>query len=189
MAIEIKSVSYKYTGISGGYPRISVTITTNLSSYYYKLSSNGYSKGSGNATSATYTIEDIGFNNVDTEYQLNIYVDDQQPMSTSANTTITIYTGIKLEDFSWKLNSYTGSDGKIYMNNYNNKPAPVTAEEWNRFCDAASDRGITITRAIQGGSMLAAVQSASNKLDIQLPEGNKVTLQFFTDLAKALNSK
>ena len=110
-------------------------------------------------------------------------------MSTSASTTITIYTGIKLEDFSWKLNSYTGSDGKIYMNNYNNKPAPVTAEEWNRFCDAASNKGITITRAVQGGSMLAAVKSASSKLGVQLPEGNEITLQFFDDLAKALNSK
>lgn len=94
-----------------------------------------------------------------------------------------------LQDFSWKLNSYIGSDGKTYMNNYNGKPAPVTADEWNRFCAAASDRGITITGATQGGSMLAAVQSASNKLGVDLPEGNKVTLQFFTDLAKALNNK
>lgn len=102
--------------------------------------------------------------------------------------------------FSWKLNSYV-SNGKTYMYNYNNKPAPITAEQWNRFCNAASDRGITITGARPGDPMLKAVDSAINALGLgnQLGSYNQttkkytmkgkiITLDFFETLVNTLNT-
>lgn len=124
-----------------------------------------------------------------------IYNNDKKYTGTGIIFTINDFTKLEEEEepeipvFSWKLNSYKGTDGKTYMNNYNNKPAPVTAGEWNRFCDIAKLKGITITRATQGGNMLNAVKSASSKLGVKIPTGNKVTLQFFYDLASALNNK
>lgn len=183
MAIQIISANYYYNGKNtSGYPTINVIVVTNSSNYTCTLSSSGHPKGEKKATTASITIEGIGFNNSNQKYTLDIQVTDNN--GSTATASITIYTYFK----EFLLNGYIGDDGEMYIYNYNEKPAPIKAEVWNGFCNAAKDKGLTITRATQGGSMLAAVKSASTALGVSLPENNKVTKQFFKNLANALNN-
>ena len=186
MAIEIISADYYYNGKNQlGYPSINVIIVTNSSSYTYILSSSGHLKAEGKATATSITIG-VGFNNSNYEYTLDIQVADKN--GSTATKSIIIYTYFK----EFLLNGYLGDDKNTYMYNCNGKPAPIKAEVWNGFCNAAKDKGLTITRATQGGSMLAAVNDAARQLKVietsESMKGKTITLKFFEDLVKALNN-
>lgn len=90
----------------------------------------------------------------------------------------------------WKSNPVEGNT----MGMYNNSPAPVTAEEWNRLVDLVNSKlSKSIAKVASGDTMDASsggnVKVVASALGVGVESKEKVTANFFNALKNAINNK
>lgn len=110
--------------------------------------------------------------------------DKNSKQSYSQNCSISVYFKWETEDI------FSGNQ----INNYNNKPAPVKASEWNKLVNLVNmEYSKNISSVSQGEEMVASpggnVRSVADALNVRVESGEVVTAQFFLNLETAINNK
>ena len=93
--------------------------------------------------------------------------------------------------FDWWI-SQPAKDKTMEM--YNNRPAPVKAEEWNRLVNLINDKlSKSINKVNSGDDMIAGsngnVAVVASALDVRVASGDQVTASFFDELRNSINSR